>query len=96
MATLTIRNVPDDLYAELKARAARNRRSLNQEALSTIEAQVPARFGSSPVQSATFSDSEIGLIRQQAWERIRARRASMAPISISEDELEAMIAEGRP
>ncbi len=38
MATLTIKNVPDDLYARLKARAVRNRRSLNQESLAILEA----------------------------------------------------------
>jgi plasmid stability protein len=29
MATLTLRNVPDELVAHLKARARRNQRSLN-------------------------------------------------------------------
>ena len=33
MRTLTIRNVPDEFYEQLKAEAARNHRSLNQEAL---------------------------------------------------------------
>lgn len=33
MRTLTIRNVPDEVYEQLKAEAARNHRSLNQEAL---------------------------------------------------------------
>jgi antitoxin FitA len=37
MATLTLKNVPDELYAALKAAAARNRRSLNQEAISRLE-----------------------------------------------------------
>ena len=31
MATLTIRNLPDDLHARLREQARRNRRSLNQE-----------------------------------------------------------------
>jgi plasmid stability protein len=37
MATLTIRNVPDDLYRSLKEQAARNRRSLNQEAIAKLQ-----------------------------------------------------------
>jgi plasmid stability protein len=37
MATLTLKNVPDSLYARLKLAAARNRRSLNQEAIAQLE-----------------------------------------------------------
>ncbi len=37
MATLTIKNLPDELYARLKASAAANRRSINQEAIFRIE-----------------------------------------------------------
>ena len=37
MATLTIRNLPDTLYARLKARAAEHRRSLNSEAILAVE-----------------------------------------------------------
>lgn len=37
MATLTIRNVPDELHERLKARAERNRRSLNAESLLLLE-----------------------------------------------------------
>jgi plasmid stability protein len=38
MPALTIRNVPDDLYATLKRLAAQNRRSLQQEVLVRLEA----------------------------------------------------------
>ena len=37
MATLTLKNFPDDLYARLKARAAENRRSLNKEGVLAVE-----------------------------------------------------------
>ena len=37
MATLTIKNLPDSLYAQLKARAAKHRRSINSEAILTVE-----------------------------------------------------------
>ena len=33
MATLTLKNVPDELYERLKAQAAAHRRSLNSEAI---------------------------------------------------------------
>ncbi len=51
MATLTIKNLPDELYARLKARAAEHRRSLNSEAILAVEraltegpAEDPARL----------------------------------------------------
>lgn len=37
MATITIKNIPDDLYEELKAQAAANRRSINNEVITIIE-----------------------------------------------------------
>lgn len=37
MATLTIKNLPDPLYAQLKARAAAHRRSINSEAILVVE-----------------------------------------------------------
>ena len=37
MATLTIKNLPDDLYAALSRRAKRNRRSINGEAIVQLE-----------------------------------------------------------
>lgn len=36
MATLTIRNVPDDLHEALKERARKNRRSVNQEVIAEL------------------------------------------------------------
>jgi plasmid stability protein len=35
MATLTIKNIPDDVYEQLKQRTARHRRSVNRE-LATV------------------------------------------------------------
>lgn len=42
MATLVLRNLPDDLHARLKRQAERNRRSVTQEAISLIETGVVA------------------------------------------------------
>jgi plasmid stability protein len=41
VATLTLKDVPDDLYARLKAQAKRHRRSLNAEAITLLERHVP-------------------------------------------------------
>lgn len=37
MATLTIKNLPDELYEQIKTSAAVNRRSINQEVIFLIE-----------------------------------------------------------
>ena len=36
MATLTLKNLPEDLHRRLKARAARNQRSLNREVIECL------------------------------------------------------------
>jgi plasmid stability protein len=43
MATITVKNIPDDLYARLKAAAAVNRRSINGEIISRIERSLNPR-----------------------------------------------------
>jgi plasmid stability protein len=40
MPTLTLKNIPDDLHARLKASAERNRRSLNSEILVRLEQDI--------------------------------------------------------
>ncbi len=40
MATMTIKNMPDDLYEMLKAQAKANRRSINNEVITLIERSV--------------------------------------------------------
>jgi antitoxin FitA len=37
MATLTVKNLPDEIYAALSRRAKRNRRSINSEAIIQLE-----------------------------------------------------------
>jgi plasmid stability protein len=37
MATLTIKNIPERVYQQLKRQAARHHRSLNQEVISCLE-----------------------------------------------------------
>lgn len=40
MATITLKNLPDDLRIRLKERAAQNRRSLNSEVIACLEEMV--------------------------------------------------------
>ena len=42
MPTLTLKDVPDDLHARLRARAERHHRSLNREAIACLESAVLA------------------------------------------------------
>ena len=42
MLNLTLKNIPADLHARLKASAESNRRSLNSEILARLEAQLSA------------------------------------------------------
>ncbi len=53
MATVTLKNVPEDLVQMLKGEAKLNRRSLNQEALARLEASLapPRRSGSATVKA---------------------------------------------
>lgn len=82
MATLTIRNVPDDLYESLKADAARNGRSLNQELLLRLRL------------SRGFRSEEEN---RRAFDAARQFREEMAAKGVRFDhrELKAMIEEGR-
>ncbi len=43
MPTLTIKNIPEDLYAQLKRYAELNRRSLNSEVILCIERAIRSR-----------------------------------------------------
>ena len=43
MATITVKNIPPQLYERLKARATENRRSINSEVIVCIERAVSGR-----------------------------------------------------
>lgn len=80
MATLTIKNIPDDLYEKLKAAAATNRRSINNEVIMLIERAFAAyRLGPEEI----------------AAEAHRLRELT-AHYHLTEDELKAWKNEGRP
>ena len=82
MATLTLKNVPDELYRRLKARAARNHRSLNREAIRLLQESVTADAATGP---------------DEAGQRAVAFRAELAAqgVWISADDTLAVIDEGR-
>ena len=79
MATLTIKNIPDEVYEQLKHRAARHRRSVNSEVIVCLE-QV---LGSTAGDPATFLTS------------IRALRKNFSTVFVTEEDLRAAKDEGR-
>jgi plasmid stability protein len=80
MATLTIKNIPDDLYEKLKFSAEANRRSINSEVIVLIERAF---------RSHKPSPEEI-------QERARRLREMTAHCYLTEEELNRAKNEGRP
>lgn len=60
MATITIKNVPDELYTALKRRAAENRRSINNEIIMLIE-----RAFEQPLYPPDIVSERVRLLREQ-------------------------------
>jgi len=81
VATLTLKNVPEELVGQLKAEAKQNRRSLNQEALSRLEGSVALRKRS--------AEETVAALR-----RLHRRLSYMKPLSASF--IERAKRQGRP
>lgn len=80
MATLTLKQVPNELYRRLKERAAAHRRSLNNEAILCLEqALEPRRFD-----------------RQSWLEEVRALRRQTPKVFLTDEMLRKAKEEGRP
>lgn len=80
MATITVKNIPDDLYERLKATAVANRRSINSEIIICIERAMISQ----PIDS------------QQILARAREARTFTAKHIAQQHELEEAIKTGRP
>lgn len=79
MATITVKNIPDDLYARLKAAAARNRRSINSEIIVCIERNLLPRK----------------VPADQILQRARRLRAAMPVPLLTREEIDSARREGR-
>ena len=66
MATLHVRNVPEDLYGKLQARAEAEHRSLSAEVLDLLESGVAAR--------------DRGTETMEILEQLRVIRESLSPV----------------
>jgi plasmid stability protein len=80
MATITVKNIPDDLYERLKQRAEANRRSLNSEIIRCIEQSVLSR----PIDAEAF------------LARAHELRELTSNYLITDEELEVAKRSGRP
>lgn len=80
MATLTLKNIPDDLYERLRQRAAAHRRSINGEMIHCLEQALQPRR----------------IAPEERLSRIRALRPAIDPQAVTHDELIAAIDDGRP
>ncbi len=78
--TLTLKNVPDEVYVRLKASAESNRRSLNSEAIVCLESVLLHGRASAEVVIA----------------RARALRESLPKGKLTARQIDAFKREGRP
>ncbi len=80
MPALTIKNIPDTIYQQLKTAAELHRRSINSEVLIYLERSLMATK-TSPTERLS---------------RIEQLRASIKPNSITPEDIEQAINSGRP
>ena len=80
MATITVKNIPDDLYEQLKQTARANQRSINSEVIYAIRRAVSL----APIDVDTV------------LERARQTRELTADYVLMDEEITRMKNEGRP
>ena len=79
MVTITIKNIPAQIYERIKAQAKTNHRSINGEILSILD------------QAVSLPPIDV----QATLERARKVRELTANYAITAEEIEKMINEGR-
>lgn len=80
MPTITIKNIPPELYAKLKESAEKNRRSINSEVIMCIE------------KAVTSQQMDTDMI----LERARILREKTSAYRLTEEEITQAKNEGRP
>jgi antitoxin FitA len=82
MATLTIKNMPDELYATLTRKAKKNRRSINSEAIVRLEKALADRTAASESVTAKIRKDREAMLARGVW--------------LTDETLEIAKNEGRP
>jgi plasmid stability protein len=77
MAQLIVRNLDEEVVAALKARAARNRRSVEAEHREILRAAVRPRGGRPSFKEWLARMPDVGTSRDFARRRARARRVRL-------------------
>ena len=80
--SLSIKNVPDDLAERLRARAARNRRSLQRELLSILELAAVGGQMTPPAETAS-PQPDVRLSIEAIAERARVLFPAGTPSSVA-------------
>ena len=80
MVTITLENIPDDLFDRLKRRARIHRRSVDGELIHCLE--------------TILRPGELST--EERLDRIRSLRPQIDPSAIREEDILEAIAEGRP
>lgn len=78
--TLTLKNIPDEVYERLKAAAVMHRRSLNSEAIVCLESVL------SPAKTPPA----------ERLERARQLRSGLKPVKFRARDIDALKKQGRP
>jgi plasmid stability protein len=78
--TLTLKNIPDDVYARLRAQAKLHRRSLNSEAIVCLETMLSAS----------------GAATAERLARVRELRAALGGATFAASDIDALKRQGRP
>jgi len=80
MVTITVKNIPEELYERIKLRAKANRRSVNSEIISIFEQAIPNR---TPMDV------------KEVLERARKVRELTAHYTVTAEEIDSWKKEGR-
>lgn len=80
MTTITLKNIPDDLYERLKSAAQLHHRSINSELIACLE--------------RIFHPKQVS--RENRLRRLYAIRPQIDPNAVSLEELQQAIDSGRP
>ena len=80
MTSITVKNIPDDIYQRLKTAAKTHRRSINSELINCLETVLkPNRIRT-----------------EERLERLRAIRPAISSQAVSSEDISKAINDGRP
>lgn len=91
MSSITLKNVPEDLFAVLKVRAGESHRSLSGEILFRLRQSLKEERGERGERIAVVRDEAA--VQAGAWEDLRGAWKSEVPV---EEEIESLYAARSP